>query len=429
MICKKLSVVALSGLTAALSLSAMAQDTMSSTTSSSGMMTGSMSTDSSMGTMSGSMSMQPMVATGTVLRYYTDRSGYVTAMDVQTAEGVRMVRFSPGMGQRLYSTYPVGGQITGMVQPSMMGSMQRLDLVALGDTPPAAGMMTPYMASDIELLRSQPFIQAGSKLVQFKGRLKSVVPDDRGEILALVLDKTNMAGMMGMGGMAGGMMNAGMTTDGMTATTEPVASTTTSTSGSTSTDATGATTTTTTTDTTTVIQSGTATSTGMMMSNGMMMGADTILVRVPPELRHPGGAQMAGSERVTPLFPGAEVEVVGYVESPRYGVISAYGQRVAANALVLNGRAVGAVGLPRVQDKRSALLSLNIGGTSAEEQTAMGQGYSTYGMTTSGGGMSGGMMSDPSMTTGTTGATGGTGTGGNMMGSGTGSTTGSGSGM
>jgi hypothetical protein len=34
-----------------------------------------------------------------------DRSGYVTAMDVQTADGVQFVRFSPGMGSRLYTTY------------------------------------------------------------------------------------------------------------------------------------------------------------------------------------------------------------------------------------------------------------------------------------------------------------------------------------
>ena len=74
---------------------------------------------------------------------------------------------------------------------------------------------------------------------------------------------------------------------------------------------------------------------GGMMSGGMsgtMMGQNQVLVRVPAELRHPGGAQMAGSGRVTPLFPGADVEIVGYVEAPRYGVVSAYGQRIAAGS-------------------------------------------------------------------------------------------------
>jgi len=394
MICKKLSVVALSGLTAALSLSAMAQDTTSSTT---GMMTGTMSGDTSMsgtGTMAGSMSMQPMQVTGTVVRYYTDRSGYVTAMDVQTAEGVRMVRFAPGMAQRLYGTYPVGGQITGTVMPSMSMGMQRYDLIGLGEQMPAAGMMQPYMVSDVEMLRSEPFIQSGTRMLQFKGKLQSVITDDMGEILGLVLSGVNMPGMMG-GGMGAGMMNTSMSTGGGMMGGTSDASTSSSTASSTSTDATGATTTTTVTDTTTVINAG-ATSGGMM--GGMM--SDRVLVRVPREMRHLSGAQMAGSDRVTPLFKGADVEVVGYPEWQRYGVVSTYGQRVAANALVVNGRAVGAIGLPRMmKGSGSTLLSLDIGGTgsSAEETAARGQGYSTYGPSSgltgeSSTGMSGGGM-------------------------------------
>jgi len=375
MICRKLSVVALSGLTAALSLSAMAQDTTS------GMMTGTMSGDTSMSG-SASMSMQPTQVTGTVVRYYTDRAGYVTAMDVQTADGVRMVRFAPGMAQRLYGTYPVGGQITGYVQPSMSMGRTRYDLIGLGEQMPAAGMMQPYLVSDVELLRAEPFIQSGMRMVQFKGKLQSVITDDLGEVLGLVLSGVNMPGMMG-----GGMMNTGMTT----MSSAPDASTSSSTASSTSTDATGATTTTTVTDTTTVINAGMA-SAGMM--GGMM--SDMVLVRVPRELRHPSGAQMAGSERVTPLFKGADVEVVGYPEWTRYGVVSTYGQRVAANAIVVNGRAVGAVGVPRMmKGSGSTLLPLDIGGTSvsAEETAARGQGYSTYGPSSglTGGGTTGGM--------------------------------------
>jgi len=398
MICKKLSVVALSGLTAALSLSAMAQDTTSSTTGSTGMMTGTMSGDTSMsgtGGMSGSasMSMQPTQVTGTVVRYYTDRSGYVTAMDVQTAEGVRMVRFAPGMAQRLYGTYPVGGQITGTVMPSMSMGMQRYDLIGLGEQMPAAGMMQPYMVSDVEMLRAEPFIQSGTRMLQFKGKLNSVITDDMGEVLGLVLSGVNMPGMMG----GTGMMNTSMSTGGMTGGASD-ASTSSSTASSTSTDATGATTTTTVTDTTTVINAG-ATSGGMM--GGMM--SDRVLVRVPREMRHLSGAQMAGSERVTPLFKGADVEVVGYPEWSRYGVVSAYGQRVAANALVVNGRAVGAVGVPRMmKGSGSTLLPLDIGGTtrSAEETNAMGMGYSTYGP-------SSGLTGESSMGTGTTDTMGG----------------------
>src|SRR4028118_1026068 len=79
---------------------------------------------------------QPTLVTGTVLRYYVDRAGYVTAMDVQTAEGVQFVRFSPGMGTRLYNTYPVGGTASVYV----MGSpTSRWDVVSVGATAPAHG--------------------------------------------------------------------------------------------------------------------------------------------------------------------------------------------------------------------------------------------------------------------------------------------------
>jgi len=358
MICRKLSVVALSGLTAALSLSAMAQD-----------MTTSSSTTTTTTTMGSGMSMEPMQVTGTVQRYYTDRSGFVTAMDVQTAEGTRMVRFSPGMAQRVYSTYPVGGQITGTVQPSMSMGSSRYDLVGIGDQMPAAGMMTPNMVSDIEMLKADPYIMAGTGMTQFTGKLNSLITDDRGEILALVLSGVNMPGMMNAstdasmtGGAAGGAMGSDMASSTASNTM----------------------------------------STGTMMDGGMMgMMQNMTIVRVPRELRHPAGAQHAGSDRVSPLFKGSRVEVVGYNEAPRYGAVSAYAHRVAASALVVNGRAVGAVGLPRIVDRQNSLLSLNIGGSrSQEEMNAMNLGYSTYGMST-GSGMSGG--SDSSMTNSTTG--------------------------
>jgi len=392
MIAKKISIVALSSLTAVLACSAMAQDTTSSTSSSTtttttGNMTGTMTDSTSMsgdmsGGMSTSMSMQPMPVSGTVLRYYTDRSGYVTAMDVQTAEGVRMVRFSPGMAQRLYSTYPVGGQITGTVQPSMAMGMTRYDLVGMGDTAPAAGMMQPYTVSDVELLRADPFITAGSRMTQFRGKLQSVVTDDRGEILGLVLQDISPAGILGgmSGGMAGGTMAS--TTGSMDASGTMAGGTMTG-----SMDASGT----------------MAGGTGMM--GGMMGGQNTVLVRVPRELRHNTGMQMAGSERVTPLFKGADVGVVGYNESPRYGVVSNYGGRVAASALVVNGRAVGAVGLPMMTTgSGSTLLPINIGGTT-EEQSARNMGYMTY--SPDGGLGTSANTTDPAMTTGTTGTTSG----------------------
>jgi len=406
MISKKLSVVALSCLTSVLSLSAMAQDTTTSTSSSTtttttGDMSGGMGTGGTMGgSMGGSasmpMSMEPMQASGTVLRYYTDRAGYVTAADVQTADGVRMVRFAPSMAQRIYSTYPVGGQFAGTLQPSMSMGMSRYDVVALGETMPASGMMKPSMMSDIEMLRADPFITAGSKMIQFHGKLNSVVTDDRGEVLALVLSGVKMPGMMGA--MGGGAMS----TDTSATSSSTMSTGSDSMAGGTMTDGS---------------MGGGSMGGGSMSMMDMMQSM--VLVRVPRELRHNTGG-MATSERVSPLFKGADVEVVGYNEAPRYGVVSAYGQRVAASALVVNGRAVGAVGLPMVSaSKKGKMMGMSMGGTmSAEETNAMNMGYSTYGTSSGssdmGGGMSGGMGGDASSTGG--GASGGTTTGGSTSG-------------
>lgn len=309
--------------------------------------------------MDSSAMMQPMQVTGQVLRYYVDRSGYVTAMDVQTANGVQMVRFAPGMGQRIYSTYPVGGQASVYVMgsPGSMG-MMNYNVIGLGDRPPAAGFMMPNMVSDVDLLKSEPYIMVGSKMVQFSGKLRSIVTDDIGEVIGLILDSVSMNAMMG----GAGMSNASMSTDSM---------------------------------------SGGAMMGGGMMGGGMMSG---VLVRVPREMRHPNEGAMGGSMRATPLFKGAIVEVVGYPEAPRYGVLSNVSQRIAASALVVDGRAVGAVGIPKMSMESSrTLFKLNIGATATdEEKRAMQMGYSTYDPTGGAGSMSGTSPDTSGSSTGTT---------------------------
>ena len=285
-------------------------------------------------TMSNSM-MQPMQVSGTVLRYYVDRAGYVTAMDVQTADGVKMVRFAPGMGQRLYATYPVGGQAAVWVTGSDMMGMTRYDVVGMGETMPAGGMMQPMtMATDLYLLNAEPWIMANSDQVQFTGTLKETVVGDTGEVLGLVLDGVKLKNVKGT-------MKKDMAMEG------------------------GA------------MGGSTMMSDNAMMGDSMMMDKGQVLVRVPRSERHinPGGI---GTRRVTPLFKGAKVEVVGYNEAPMYGTISQYNQRVAANVLVVNGRAVGAVGIPAMDSTRTkSLLNFNIGGTD-EEKSASKMGYRTY---------------------------------------------------
>ena len=122
---------------------------------------------------------QPMLVTGTVLRYYVDRAGYVTAMDVQTASGVQFARFSPSLGQRLYSTYPVGGQISAYVTPNMMRGGTYYDVVSMGEKMPSPEAMTMKL-TDADLLDSPAYIMTGAKMITVRGTLSDVITNDPG---------------------------------------------------------------------------------------------------------------------------------------------------------------------------------------------------------------------------------------------------------
>jgi len=463
------------------------------------------------GTMGSDTTMQSMPTTGpvtgTVVRYYVDRSGYVSAMDVQTPDGIRMVRFAPGMAQRIVSTYPVGATIaadaplyvttTPMTGRGMTG-ISRMDVIGMGKTAPS-GLMQPYMVSDLELLEAEPYVMAGAHLATVKGNLKNYVVNDAGEIVGLVLGRaevstkqpktnsdsgssmkttkingkvmmvlpdgtsmpvmkkkgklvmqmadgttipitknddgsyavpegttTNLTGVkmkmmaedgtsMDMDTAEGKLMvmmpdgtsqNVKMKNNG-SVTVKQMAmpeATTTSTTTSTTTDAS-------TTSTTTDTSMGGGSEGGAMSMDGGIN--DDILVRVPREFRTIS-SNWTGSNRVTPLFKGARVEVTGYMEAPRYGVVSRYPTRVIANAIVVNGRSAGQLGFPTMSKAESAsLLKLNLfGAQSDEEKQAAGMGYTTYdpsaSMSTSGT-MSNGSMNGNTGMTGTTGATGTTG--------------------
>jgi hypothetical protein len=232
----------------------------------------------------------PTQVTGTVVRYYVDRSGYVTAADIQTANGVSLVRFSPNMGQRLYSTYPVGGQASVYV----VGTPEsRWDVVGVGAVAPTS-MWGAATATDIDLLEAEPKINS-TNLVTRKGKLKNLILNKSGDIIGIVLD-------------------------------------------------------------------------------------NNILIRTPRETRHIAAGNY-GTERVAGLFKGARVEVTGYEEAPRYGSLSNFTNRIAANTLTINGRNVGAIGLPRLSPvETKSLFKWNIGGAdmTQEEINASNAGYSTY---------------------------------------------------
>jgi len=318
-------------------------DTTTSSTTTTATTAGTGTTGSGMDT-SMAMSSTPQQVTGTVQRYYVDRNGYVSAMDVQTANGTDMVRFAPGMGQRIFSTYPVGGQASVWVMGSSYGmGMTRWDVVGMGNTMPTA-MMTPYMTSDLELLQSEPYISTGAKLVTMSGMLKRFITGSNGEVLGIVLSHPHMSSMMNRH-IKDAKMNTPAPSGSMSA--------------------------------------------GMMAGDMGMMGGD-LLVRVPREERQvdPGAA---GTARRAGLFKGADVEVTGYPEAASYGVMSIYPERIAATAIVVNGRAVGAVGFPRMmRGSHDTLIGFDLGGTSKsgkgkgmmsstpEEMSAMRSGYMTY---------------------------------------------------
>ncbi len=168
--------------------------TMSGGTMSGGTMNGgSMSGDMS-GSMSGGMMSTPTAVSGTVLRYYVDRAGFVSAMDVQAADGVKMLRFSPSMAQRLTATYPVGSQIDASFTSSGMGSMMNYDLAGLGkEMPSPSAMMMPTNITDLDVLRAEPFIMLGAKTMGVSGKLTGYIPDPKtGQVLAIILDQNTL---------------------------------------------------------------------------------------------------------------------------------------------------------------------------------------------------------------------------------------------
>ena len=138
--------------------------------------------------------MMPMLVSGTVQNYYVDRAGYVSAMDVMTADGVRMVRFSPSMAQRVTSQYPVGSSASVYVTSRMMGNMTSYDLAGTGpEMPTPTQMMMPMDIDPIDVLKATPYVQMGAKEKSYMGKLTGYISDPKsGEVLGIVLDEKTL---------------------------------------------------------------------------------------------------------------------------------------------------------------------------------------------------------------------------------------------
>ena len=185
MIDKKLSLVAMLGLAATLSMSAMAQDGSAASAAS-----------PSASVSSSAMTTEAVPFSGTVLAYNYGLNGYRTAVQVQTSDGVRVLRFAPDMAQRLSANFPVGASITGSMQSVMaagaMGAMES-NLVALGEATPATGMVQADVSRDNVLRMAAPTAGGGGRGVNLQGRLQGVVVNKQNEIVALVLHDNRMS--------------------------------------------------------------------------------------------------------------------------------------------------------------------------------------------------------------------------------------------
>ena len=238
--------------------------------------------------------MMPTLVSGTVQTYYVDRAGYVSAMDVMTADGVRMVRFSPSMAQRVTSLYPVGSSASVYVTSRMMGSMTSYDLAGVGpDMPTPSTMMMPMDIDPVDVLKATPYIQIGAKEKSYKGKITGYISDPMsGEVLGIVLDEKT-------------------------------------------------------------------------------------LVRVPMQNRLV--AASTAPSGITPLFAGANAYVKGYDESPLYGVVSPFNNRVAATGISVNGQTLGPLGFGKIMSSRKPLFGFNINFLGGKAPKEMGSNMNSMG--------------------------------------------------
>jgi len=130
------------------------------------------------------LSANPVQTSGTVEKYYTDRSGFVTAMDLSTSTmGVQKVRFAPSWASRLWQDHPTGSTLDGWV---VQGNDGIYNLVSIGADRPDR-FLTNDFHTGTERLQSTPWIWRDSKTETVTGELNKVIISEKGEVLALEL--------------------------------------------------------------------------------------------------------------------------------------------------------------------------------------------------------------------------------------------------
>lgn len=130
----------------------------------------------------------PIQVSGTVEQYYTDRSGYVTALDLNsTTGGVHKVRFAPSWADRLLENHPVGSTLDAWVVQDNSADMPLSNLVDIGAERPNR-FLTNEFHTGTERLQSRAWVWRDAAHERVTGELDKVIVSERGEVLAIVLE-------------------------------------------------------------------------------------------------------------------------------------------------------------------------------------------------------------------------------------------------
>lgn len=129
----------------------------------------------------------PIQVSGTVEKYFTDQSGLVTALDLNsTTGGVHRVRFAPSWARRLLDNYPVGSTLDGWVVEHNDYNRPLSDLVSIGAERPNRFVTDAFHTGD-ERLDSRAWIWKDAATERVTGSLDHIIVNTKGEVLALVL--------------------------------------------------------------------------------------------------------------------------------------------------------------------------------------------------------------------------------------------------
>lgn len=130
---------------------------------------------------------------GIVQRFYVDRSGLVTAVELQTPGETLFVHFPPERAQEVFDAAPTGTTATFWVVGRSNGRMRpgfsHWNLAGTGETKPAGEVALASESSDIDRIEAGV---AGGESTTVRGQLTNVVASENGEVVAIVLDGSTL---------------------------------------------------------------------------------------------------------------------------------------------------------------------------------------------------------------------------------------------